>query len=98
MGAKLIAIEEFEGPVGQLLQRVMRMVPEKDRRDRKLRRLLAFRLMIDGEQATSDYLYRKSQKAARCAYTGSFYDFLKDDAKDRECRADGLDPEPPEVA
>jgi hypothetical protein len=98
MGAKLIAIEESEGPLGQLLQRVLRTVPEKDKRDKKLKRLVAFRLRIDGEKATSEYLTRKTREAAQCAYTGSLYDFLKDDAQNKACGPEGVDPDPPEVA
>ena len=98
MGAKLIAIEELEGPLRQLLPRVMRMVPERDKGDKKLKRLIAFRLRIDGEKATSEYISRKAREAARCAYTGSFYDFIKDDAKKNECTVNGAEPHPPDVA
>ncbi len=98
MGAKLIAIEESDGPQGQLLKRVLSGVAEKDRGDRKLRRLVAFRLRIDGEKATADYLSRKAREALRCAYTGSLYDFIRDDAKKKECGLKGPEPDPPEVA
>ena len=98
MAAKLIAIEELDGPLQQLLQRVMRRVPEKDKSDLKLKRLVAFRLRIDGENSTTEYLTRKAREAAKCAYSGSFYDFIRNDAKIRECAGSGDEPEPPEVA
>lgn len=97
MAAKLIAIEELEGPLQQLLQQVMRRVPEKDKADLKLKRLVAFRLRIDGETPTREYLARKAREASRCAYAGSFYDFIMKDAEHREC-AGGEEPDPPEVA
>jgi hypothetical protein len=98
MSAKLIAIEELEGPLKELLQRVMRLVPSKDKADLKLRRLVAFRLRIDGETSTIEYLNRKAREAAHCFYTGSFYDFIKDDVKKQECVIDGAEPDPPDVA
>jgi hypothetical protein len=63
----------------------MRMVPDKDKSDKKLQRLLAFRLKIDGEAATSEYLIRKIREIIQCSYTGTFYDFIKNNALKREC-------------
>ena len=54
MSDKLISIEEQEGPFKMILQRVLRMVPDRDRNDKKLQRLIAFRLKIDGEAAISE--------------------------------------------
>jgi hypothetical protein len=50
-----------------------------------LQRLLAFRLHIDGEAALKEYLMTKISAAAQCAYTGSLYDFLRNDLTAREC-------------
>lgn len=85
MTNKIISLEDQDGPFQGMLQRVMRMVPDKDRSDKKLQRLLAFRLKIDGEATTSEYLIRKIREIIQCAYTGSFYDFIKNDAVKRDC-------------
>ena len=98
MPEKVIALEELEGPFQQRLQRVMRLVPDRDRLDKKLKRLIAFRLKIDGESATSTYLINRIREANRCAYTGGLYSFLKDDVINKECMIEDDDTDPPEVA
>ncbi len=100
MSKKLIIIEEQDGPFKVMLQRIMRMVPERDKSDINLRRLLAFRLRIDGEAALSEYLIQKIRETIKCAYTGSLYNFLKDDLIEKECGPvkDEQDPEPPGAA
>ena len=70
MSDKLVTIEDQEGPYKPLLQRIMRMVPDRDKNDKNLQRLLAFRLRIDGEAALSEYLIRKIKEAIKCVYTG----------------------------
>ena len=85
MSDKLITIEEQDGPFQDVFQRMMRMVPDRDKKDKNLQRLLAFRLRIDGEAALNEYLIRKIRDTIRCAYTGSLYDFLKDDLIEKEC-------------
>jgi hypothetical protein len=98
MADKLISIEEQEGPFKMILQRVLRMVPDRDKQDKKLQRLVAFRLKIDGEAAISEYLLKKIREAIRCSYAGSLYDFLKDDLESRECEEPNLDNDPPGAA
>ena len=100
MSKKLITIEEQQGPFKTVLQRIMRMVPERDKNDINLQRLLAFRLRIDGEAALSEYLIRKIRETIKCAYTGSLYEFLKNDLIEKECRSEEKesDPEPPGAA
>jgi len=98
MSDKVIAIEEEDGPFQVILRRIMRMVPERDKDDKKLQRLIAFRLKTDGEGPTNEYLIRKIREIIHCGYTGSLYDFLKDDLKEKECGVPGGDPDPPEVA
>ncbi len=83
---KLIAIEEQDGPFQTVFQRIMRMVPDRDKNDKNLQRLLAFRLRIDGEAALNEYLIRKIRETIKCAYTGSLYDFLKNNLIEKECR------------
>ena len=98
MTDKVIAIEERKGPFQLLRQRIMRMVPDKDKNDKNLQRLLAFRLEVDGEAATIEYLMRKIREVIHCSYRGSLYDFLKDDQLAEECREDKEDTDPPDSA
>ena len=97
MFEKLITIEDQDGPFQALFQRIMRMVPDRDKNDINLQRLLAFRLRIDGEAALSEHLIRKIRETIKCAYTGSLYNFLKDDLIEIECgsEAEEFDPETP---
>ena len=99
MTEKVISLERKEGHFQNIFQRIMRMVPDRDKTDKKLQRLLAFRLSIDGEAALSEYLVRKIREAIRCAYSGSLYDFLKDDLQEKECLGDiNGNPETPGAA
>ena len=99
MTGKIIAIEEEDGPFQVMFQRVMRIVPDRDKQDKNLLRLIAFRLKIDGEAETSEYLIQKIREIIRCSYTGNLYDFLKDDLEEKACKADrSSGPEPPSVA
>jgi hypothetical protein len=98
MPDNVIAIENEPGPFQMVFQRLMRMVPDRERRDTKLQRLLAFRLKLDGEAATHEYLIRKIRDYIQCAHAGSLYDFLKDDALLEECNEPGPQPDPPDVA
>ena len=100
MSDKLVTIEDQDGPFQLLFQRIMRMVPDRDKNDKNLQRLLAFRLRIDGEAVLSDYLIRKIRETIRCAYTGKLYDFLKDDLIEKNCAKyeEETDPEAPGAA
>lgn len=98
MSDKLINLEEQSGPFQIVFQRIMRMVPDRDKKDKNLQRLLAFRLRVDGEAALKEYMIRKIRETIKCAYTGSLYDFLKDDLIQKECVADEDDTEPPGAA
>jgi len=101
MSDKLIILEEQSGPFQAVFQRIMRMVPDRDKNDKNLQRLLAFRLKIDGEAALSEFLIRKIRETIKCAYTGSLYEFLKDDLIEKECRPEvgqADNDEPPGVA
>jgi len=101
MPGDIINIEEKEGPLLDILRRVMRMVPEKDKNDVNLQRLIAFRLRVDGEVAIRDYLLEKIREVIQCAYTGSLYDYLKNDLEEKECRTEKDNPtlpDPPDVA
>ncbi|MBI5551895.1 MAG: hypothetical protein HY911_10335 [Desulfobacterales bacterium] len=82
---KVISIESLGGPLYSMLRNVMRMVPERDQADVALQRLLAFRLRIDGEGTTREYLMRKIRDMIQCRYTGRLYDFLKNDQLSGAC-------------
>ena len=94
MSNKLISIEAQEGEMKVVLQRVLRMVPDRDKDDKKLQRLIAFRLRIDGEAAISEYLLKKIREIIKCSYTGSLYDYLKDDLMAGECQETNSDRSP----
>jgi len=98
MSDKIISIEQEDGPFKMVLQRVLRMVPDRDKHDKKLQRLIAFRLKVDGEAAISEYLLKNIREAIKCSYTGSLYDYLKDDLEARECKEANLDNTPPGAA
>jgi len=78
MNKKIIEIEERDGPFQALFQRVMDVIPEQDRNDKNLQRLIAFRLETDGENLTVQYLKNKIQESKSQSYKGRLYDFLKD--------------------
>ena len=98
MSGKIISLEDSDGPLHAVLERTLRMVPERDRSDTCLQRLIAFRLKSDGENATREFLVQKIREMIQCAYPGRLFDFLKDDEKLKEC---GLAPnsgDPPDIA
>ena len=95
---KVVSIESLGGPQHEVLRNVMRMVPERDQDDVALQRLLAFRLRIDGESATREYLMRKIRDMIQCRYSGRLYDFLKNDQESRACDSADHEPDPPEPA
>ena len=94
MPGKVIAIEKLDGPYQKIFLKTMRMVPDRDKNDKKLQRLIAFRLRTDGEAATREYLINNIRDIIQCGYTGSFYNFLKDDIKLKECDLEDETPDP----
>ena len=98
MAPKLIAIENRSGPFRMVFQRVMRMVPDRDKNDKRLQRMLAFRIINDGEAATASYLIRKIRFFVHLPAPKSFYEFLVD-GKDHEFPPTlPLDGDPPGAA
>jgi hypothetical protein len=100
MNRKVINVESRRGVPLFVLQRVMRMVPDRDKGDKRLQRLLAFRLQHDGEAATCEYLMRHIRRYIRCPEPRCFYDFIVQDPSDASVPADGpgSDPDPPGAA
>ena len=100
MKRKLITVETRRGAALLVLKRVMRMVPDRDKDDKRLQRLLAFRLLHDGEAATCEYLMRHIRRYIRKPEPRRFYDFLVQD-QGHEMGSNGwqgLDPDPPGAA
>lgn len=95
---KIISIESAEGPHQLVLKRIWRMVPDRDKDDLDLKRLLAFRVRVDGEAVTSEYLMRKIRDMIQCAYNGRLFDFLRDDRADGGCRSPAPVTDPPDIA
>ncbi len=95
---KVFSIESDDGPHQMVLNRVLRMVPDRDKQDVDLKRLLAFRLRVDGEGATREYLMYKIRDMIQCAYTGRLFDFIKDDRLSGKCMASDPPYDPPEIA
>ncbi len=91
MTEKIIAIEKGNGPFQAALKKIMTLVPDRDKTDEKLLRLIAFRLKIDGEGPTAEYLTLKIREMVQCGYTGRMYDFVKDDIVSRDCDSDSPD-------
>lgn len=91
-------VEKDAGPYAMLLRNVLRMVPDRDKNDAALQRLLAFRLRIDGESATREYLMRKIRDMIQCSFQGTLYEFLKDDKASGSCPPSDPPPTPPSIA
>lgn len=98
MDDKIISIESAEGPYQLVLKRIWRMVPDRDKDDLDLKRLLAFRVRVDGEAVTSEYLMRKIRDMIQCAYKGRLFDFLKDNRAVDGCRPPSPFTDPPDIA
>ena len=100
MNRKIITIENRRGAALYVLRRIMRMVPDRDKDDKRLQRLLVFRLQHDGEAATCEYLMRCIRRYVRQPEPRRFYDFLVQ-GQDRDqvaSRRLDLDPDPPGAA
>jgi hypothetical protein len=85
MTQKIIILENRKGTLGDKLRKVMRLIPTREKGDKKLQRLLAFRLNADDEDTVSKYLMDNIKKIIQCSYTGNFYDIIKNNAIKKEC-------------
>ena len=92
MTDKIIAIEDIKGPLRKTLADLMMLVPKEQQKDKNLQRLIAFRLKLDGEELTRDYLVRHIDFAQQCGYTGSLFEFLKDDHEEKLVSFPSYDP------
>jgi len=98
MGSKIITVENRPGAFQMVFRRVMRMVPDRDKDDKRLQRLLAFRVQSDGEAATCEYLMRHIRDYVRQPTPKSFYDFLQASATVGLTRTLAGDGDPPGAA
>ena len=100
MNRKIITVETRQGAALFVLRRVLRMVPDRDKNDTRLQRLLAFRLQHDGEAATCEYLMRHIRRYIRRPQPRRFYDFLVQDQIDHQISTgwQGPDSDPPGAA
>jgi len=73
----------------------MRMVPDRNKNDKKSSKIVGLSLRIDAGAALSEYLIHKIKVIFKYAYTGKLYDFLKDDLVEINCGMDeeGTGPE-----
>jgi len=95
---KIIAIEERSGPRREMLDRLLRIVPDKDRDDKNLLRLLAFRLQGSGEGATAEFVMQAMRDKIRAGFTGSLYAFLMANARQASPASMPVATDPPDIA
>ena len=86
MTGDIIELEQINDAARIDLKKLLLLIPPEQREDQQLKRLLLFRLQLDGLHATRAYLVEKTREADRCGYTGSMYEYLKDDVEARVCR------------
>ena len=98
MAAELIPIEETLGSDLGTLVRLMRLVPDKDKDDDCLRRLVAVRLLKDGEKRTRAFLLSEIRRMIQAAYTGRLYDFIHEDARMGAAAGEDTSTDPPDIA
>lgn len=92
MPSNIIFPEGIEGPIHDAFTRLMDLIPKEQRTEKKLQRLIAFRLKLDGEDPTRAYILKKTEHAVECQYAGNLYDFMKDDRIEMSCGIDESDP------
>ena len=95
---KIFLIESEKGPYQMVLRNVMRMVPDRDKNDVALQRLIAFRLRIDGESTTREYLMRKIRDMIQSSFHGRLYDFLRDGHQSSSAPPRDFPPSSPDIA
>ncbi len=98
MAGKVISIETSQGPFKLVFTRVMRMVPDRDKQDKSLQRLIAFRLKNDGEEVTRQFIISKIRDMVQCSYSGRLYDFIRNNEKQADCDFNSSGPDPPDIA
>ena len=85
MEKDLIDLDELPGEDRENLEKLMLLIPPADREDVDLRRLLLFRLRLDGFSRTRNYLVERVRSADRCGFSGRLFDYLKDGLEEKAC-------------
>ena len=78
MTQNIIFPENLAGDELLSFQRLMALVPPEAQSDIKLKRFLVFRMKIDGEETTRNYLLDGLQEVREKAFPGSLYEYLSD--------------------
>ena len=87
MTGKVLDLEnQLEGVNKEAFDRLIGLLGQRDQKDEELRKLVAFRLKIDGEDSMRQYLLKKINLARQCRYSGRFFDFIKDDQEEKRCQ------------
>jgi hypothetical protein len=85
MPEKIVSLEKRDAALQKDLDRLMQIVPARHQEDGDLRRLIAFRLKIDGFTPTRSYIVRKIREMNACGFSGRMFDYLKDDQAEKTC-------------
>ena len=76
MPYNVIDLSKLEGPFQDALVRLLEMAPAAQRKDENLKKLVAFRLKLDGEKKTAAYLKSKIRAAGQEGFSGKLFDYL----------------------
>jgi hypothetical protein len=87
MPEKIVSLEKRDAALQKDLDRLMQIVPARHQEDGDLRRLIAFRLKIDGFTPTRSYIVRKIREMNACGFNGRMFDYLRDDQAEKTCEA-----------
>lgn len=87
MSDKIVSLEKRDAALQKDLERLLQIVPSRHQQDGDLRRLIAFRLKIDGFTPTRTYIVRKIREMNACGFSGRMFDYLKDDQAEKSCRS-----------
>jgi hypothetical protein len=87
MSDKIVSLENRDAVLQKDLERLLQIVPSRHQQDGDLRRLIAFRLKIDGFTPTRSYIVRKIREMNACGFSGRMFDYLKDDQAEKNCRS-----------
>jgi hypothetical protein len=85
MSEKIVSLEKRDAALQKDLDRLLQIVPARHQEDQDLRRLLAFRLKLDGFTSTRTYIVRKIREMNACGFSGRMFDYLKDDQAENSC-------------
>lgn len=87
MPEKIVLLEKRDAALRKDLDQLVQIVPARHQEDGDLRRLIAFRLKLDGFPATRSYIVRKIREMNACGFSGRMFDYLKDDQAENTCSA-----------